>query len=97
MDAFTKHTDPRLSGAQEIAIDELTQFNLSSGCHQAWVLPETQDVDIGLQTMDGSKVDKSKCGSAEGGELQPMGKNSETFVKVGECDIRPFQYPILRL
>ena len=92
MDAFTKHTDPRLSGAQEIAIDELTQFNLSSGCHQAWVLPETQDVDIGLQTMDGSKVDKSKCDSAEGGELQPMGKNSETFVKVGEWDIGKGEY-----
>ena len=30
MDAFTEHTDPRLSGAEEVTIDELTQFNMSS-------------------------------------------------------------------
>ncbi len=92
MDSFTEHTDPRLSGAQEIAIDELTQFNLSSGCHQAWVLPETEDVDVVLQTMNGSEVKESKCGAAEGGELQPMGGNGESFVKVAEWDVGRGEY-----
>ena len=92
MDSFTEHTDPRLSGAQEMSIDELTQFNLSSGCHQAWVLPETEDVDVVLQTMDGTEVEESKCDAAEGGELQPMGRNSESFTKVAEWDVGKGEY-----
>ena len=92
MDSFTEHTDPRLSGAEEVTIDELTQFNLSSGCHQAWVLPETEDVDIVLQTMDGTEVEESKCDAAESGELQPMGRNGESFIKVGEWEVGKGEY-----
>ena len=87
MGSFTEHTDPRLAGAAEVPVDEATSISLDGGCHQAWVLSKMKDVDIELETDNGSKVEESDCDAAVEGELEPIGADGESFIQVGEWDL----------
>ena len=95
IDSMFKHTDPRLSGANEVAVDELAQFELAAGCQQAWVLLEMKDVQFTLRGMDGVDIDTSACVEDGSEGLEPMGKNGESFTKIGEWDLDNGEYRAL--
>ena len=95
IDSMFNHTDPRLSGANEAVVDELAQFELGAGCQQAWVLPEMKDVEFSLQGMDGVEIDTSACVNDGSEGLEPMGKNGEVFIKIGEWDLAKGEYRAL--
>ena len=95
IDSMFNHTDPRLSGANEATVDELAQFELEAGCQQAWVLSEMKDVEFTLQGMDGVEIDTSACVDDGSEGLEPMGKNGEFFIKIGEWDVSKGEYRAL--
>jgi len=94
MGSFTKHFDPRLSGAIEISIDDTQIIELEGGCYKVWALKEMKDVNLEIRNSNSTVIENGGCGPSTDGSWEPIGENQEQFVFIDEWVIKKGNYSL---
>lgn len=94
MGAFTKHLDPRLSGAIEVSIDDTQTIELERGCYKVWTLNDMGDVNLEIRDSNSTVIEKGGCATSAEGDWEPIGENQEQFVFVGEWVVKNGNYSL---